>query len=360
MSTFSLSRLSSFVLCSSFCLGEWVAIDTTSSQTCSPDSTQSSVLTQVGVCLPVPSSFPSSLQQYSSYIFDDCAQDGDIMKLTVTWYLDDDCKGKGFEIYAPVDSSCENGVFTSCQDTPVAIEEEWPAVGLYSGDSSCEDAPTLISAYNPGCADFSAFGEYSTSVSCDTTFDYITYNASSTCSGDASMNISSSLDVCERISFAAQATSLTSAQHFTSARSNPFVQQATEHAKLHINSLSALMQQVVDLSEHSITSQLNIAVPVTSKSSESTPRDIEDPDVWYHYVSCSGVEDIPGVKSHGGSSNDDDDYNGLGKAGLAVLLIFIIIGLFASLAFARHVLLKKRKDAELKSRILGDGDESSL
>lgn len=347
----TLLRFVSIFYCSSWCFGEWVAIDTTSSATCSSDSTLSSVLTQVGVCLEVPSSFPSGLQIYESYIFDECEQDGDTMKLKVEWYFDDDCKGKSVILEAPVDSSCLNGSYTSCQLTPIAIEEDWPAIGLYSGDSSCEDPPSIISAYKPGCSDFTTFEDYSTSITCDATFDYVTYDGG-TCSGDPVMNISSNLEVCERVSFVDNLA-------MTTSQSKLSRQQFTLHyVQLQMESLSSLMQVVVELSGHSHEKVLS----TTDNALTAKDEDIDDPDVWYHYVSCSGVENIPGVKSNGKSSNDDDVYSGLGEAGLAVLLVLIIIGLaVASIVFARRWILKRKKDAEMKSKILGDdGDDGDL
>jgi hypothetical protein len=137
--------------------------------------------------------------------------------LTATAYLSSDCTGwLQYPYDLAVPSGCTNGTILSCESAPVAIEEEYPAVGVYVSDATCK-TPSLLVASPPGCRplaapegldpalvyNYSLDGlEASVKLSCaagSTYIDVSAYNGSSTCGNEAVGEASLATETCSEL-----------------------------------------------------------------------------------------------------------------------------------------------------------------
>eukprot|EP00602_Paraphysomonas_sp_CaronLab_P006825 CAMPEP_0185019144 /NCGR_PEP_ID=MMETSP1103-20130426/1769_1 /TAXON_ID=36769 /ORGANISM="Paraphysomonas bandaiensis, Strain Caron Lab Isolate" /LENGTH=314 /DNA_ID=CAMNT_0027549301 /DNA_START=119 /DNA_END=1063 /DNA_ORIENTATION=+ len=174
--------------------GDWIVLDiSTSSDTCSADNTDFSIMKQIGVCSKVPIGVPT----FESYKLTSCNSDGEKLLTTVKAYLTSDCSGFVTSFtYSELSTECHNGSVVSCQSDPIAVSEGWPAVGVYIEDSAC-DVPAVVFAANPGCSEIPEIPELSVQVECqDDMLSYSAYNTSDTCEGESIQEASLSADQC--------------------------------------------------------------------------------------------------------------------------------------------------------------------
>lgn len=207
----------------------------------------------------------------------------------------------------PVDSTCRNGTTLICQENPVALVENWPALGIYIEDDTCS-SPSLVLAAKSNCNSMEYEGNlYSTQVSCATsTLSIRAYNTSLTCEGNPVVDESMTVDSC-----------VVTTDFLTTLPDN----------------LPDNLQQYADL------------IDITSAS---------------YYADCGGATQLPGID--GGSPTNDDTtdttksssssnnaakFGGLGIGGLSGILIGIIAtGLFVAFVANKVIFKKKPEDTQ--------------
>lgn len=244
-----------------------------------------------------------------------CVQNSDTLSVSATIFTSTDCTGYSVpQTFNNLPASCINGTKLSCQDTPVAIDDGWPALGLYVEDSTCSK-PTALLAIKPGCADIEMLG-YSTEVGCsaDSGFTLQTYNDSTTCQGTNVGQVDIELDQCWQLN--------TSTPLPPALEGNPLFDRLNEF----------LDSNLIDLSASS----------------------------FYYYADCEGAENIPGVEtSSTPSSNgeDDDNYGGLGVVGFSLIIVFsVVVGVLCCVCgVKRFVLDRKRAEPNMTEGILNVG-----
>jgi hypothetical protein len=241
-----------------------------------------------------------------------CTQNSDTLTVSAAIYASTDCTGYSIpQTFDKLPTSCINGTKLSCQDTPVAVDSGWPALGLYVEDSTCAK-PTALIAMKPGCTDVEMLG-ISTEVSCsaESGFSLQAYNNSLTCAGTSDSHMDIQLDQCWYLN--------TSTPIPPELDSNPLFDQLNEF----------LNSNYIDLSRSS----------------------------FYYYADCGGAENIPGVEtSSTPSSNgdDDNDYGGLGVVEFSLIIVFsVIVGVLCCVCGVKRLVLdKKRTEADMTTSIL--------
>jgi len=296
---------------------DWVTIDMSSDAQCSADQIQISVMKQTGVCLKTPRTFPI----FRSYEISSCSSNEDTLTITVNMYTQSDCTGSSTTY--PIDdlpTGCFNGTSISCQETPIAESENWPAVGLYIDEPTCS-TPSVVIAAKPDCTSIDLFGyQYSTQISCsENELNIAAYNNTLECDTDPVLQEQLQLDNCAQI------------------------------------------PDNFDLPDEPRSDS-----PIISKFYELIDMGYIDPDPsnYYYYADCGGVDNIPGVLATSGShSNNDDDvesYGGLGTAGLSVVVVGCILAVVVGTFAVRYVVFGERKrENDINQNILPVGNEYS-
>jgi hypothetical protein len=123
----------------------------------SQDNIQVSVLKEVGQCVDVALDLPSPLDSVRSYYFKSCENKVSGPQLEFELYLKTGCRGYGVEyvIKNKFNAECANSTVFSCQSLPTAVEDMWPAIGVFMDDMTCA-APNAIVAVAPGCVSYLA------------------------------------------------------------------------------------------------------------------------------------------------------------------------------------------------------------
>jgi hypothetical protein len=292
---FLLSSLAS----SSIYASKWIGVNIGQ---CDSAIVQFSVLKEVGVCLPTP----STISFFRSYQIPSCSITDSMLSTSITVYSGADCTGASFnQAIDPISTDCVNGTSIICEENPAAITENWPALGVYIEDTSCS-APSVVIAAKPDCTPFEyETYTYSSQLTCDTNLLTLNvYNTSMTCEGNAQLSETLAVDTCTEI---------------------------TDFLSNIPDNLPTRLQQFADL------------IDISSA---------------FYYVDCGGVTNLPGVEGNTGSDDKATDdtsegssgsssgsdatkYGGLGTVGLSVLLIGIVaagvVGAFFVKRFATSV-----------------------
>lgn len=241
-----------------------------------------------------------------------CSENDATLSVSINIYTASDCSG--FATPHTLDSvpaGCHNGTMLSCQKNPTAIDEGWPAIGLYVQDTTCS-TPTALVAINPGCNDNEMLG-YSTEVSCtDTSFSLSGYNTS-TCSGIPTTSHEVQLDTCEQLSPSSD--------------------------------IPELMEQgpLWDMFEELMSAGL-----ITLNQSD-----------FYYYADCAGAEKLPGVETNNADTsghNNDDQYSGLGIVGLSLIIAASVLAVVCCMCGVKHIIFgKKNGNDDFSENILPVG-----
>lgn len=247
-----------------------------------------------------------------------------------------------------IPTSCVNNTKLSCQANPQAVAEDWPGFGFYVFDEKCSSAPSVVIAGKPGCASFAEFGNYSTSVQCESDGEQLRiqgYNTSSTCDAQSETMIDHVFDMDDCVGFD--------------------VELDDDDVELGVDTPLNLLRQfqsswspALSRATHTDASSSHIKKSVLSTPLFASPHILADYD-YYYYADCH-MDSLPGVQASSSNDNDDDDdtdnYGGLGVVGLSFLVI-ALVGVFGAAMVLTHYMRKrmrtKTKEATLTDHIMG-------
>jgi hypothetical protein len=274
---------------------------------CDTGVVQFSIMKEVGICLPTP----SSISFFRSYQISSCSITDDMLSTSITVYSGADCTGVSFnQAIDPISTACVNGTSIICEENPVAISEHWPALGMYVEDTSCS-VPTAIIAAKPDCTAFEYESyTYSSQLLCDSSLLTLNvYNTSLTCEGNTQLSETLTVDTCTEM---------------------------TDFLSNIPKNLPSRLEKFSDL------------IDITSAS---------------YFVDCGGATNLPGVEADGTDDKATDDaeegssgtsggsestkFGGLGTVGLSVLLIGIVAaGVVGAFFVKRFAAPGQKKDPQ--------------
>ena len=125
---------------------------------------------------------PINTGVFQTFKLSECSTTASNTEIKISLYSGGDCSGilsHTFDV--KLHSDCLNGTMFSCSEDPISLSEEYPAVGVYMGDSQCS-VPAFFMTTLDGCRGLA--DSASMMMSCPgPTMDISMFNTSSECSG---------------------------------------------------------------------------------------------------------------------------------------------------------------------------------
>lgn len=122
---------------------------------CDSDLLQLSILLETGGgCIDHPLAWMPGADGILSYELESCHNAKDRIVATVTGYQQTKCKGSG-QVLRTENEISNNDCYSnttqfSCETSPMALTDKWPAVDIYFGDDACQSSAVTVSV-RPGC-----------------------------------------------------------------------------------------------------------------------------------------------------------------------------------------------------------------
>jgi hypothetical protein len=135
----------------------------------------------------------------------ECVANGDgSVTLNVKAYVaSSTCSGVMPAIPYTLDAGCQSGAIYACGSTSQAVANNWPAIAVYEGDSTCTSGPTAVAGFVPNVCNAGISSDGTKQGSAIVTMTDTTLNAnaygSMDCTGDASHSLSAEVNVCSQM-----------------------------------------------------------------------------------------------------------------------------------------------------------------
>lgn len=148
---------------------------------------ETTVLSEVGVCIDVGMTLPEPLSAVKSFKLDLCENGAEYLSLGISGFTEAGCGGIGipYTLNDMVPAGCHKNAVASCQTDPIALSERWPNVAVFVNDDTCANTLAVLAA-RPGCNSYQYDSKmYSMSTNCidPATLHAVVYNDTLDCTG---------------------------------------------------------------------------------------------------------------------------------------------------------------------------------
>lgn len=139
---------------------------------------QASIRREVGICWNLPPDLLESfMHSKKSYRIESCENTSPFLSSSVSVYDARDCEGLATTVNMNniIPATCMGSMRLSCQEAPVSLVEEWPAIEMWLPTThavkpECSPAlhPPIVMSYRPDCA---LLKKYSMTIRADCSMD---------------------------------------------------------------------------------------------------------------------------------------------------------------------------------------------
>jgi hypothetical protein len=261
----------------------------------------------------------------SSFTVNSCVAQSGVVTLGLTVYTSAGCSGFSIPYSYDMAQECSNNTMVSCEDTPVAITEVWPATGMYIDDSTCT-TPLFVAAALPNQCNGAKDQDMSFEFGCNddsTQMSASAYNDTALCDTKPVEHYDLPTGSCDIMGEFPIPT--------------PALRVRDVLSKEEDNTATVMRGVIDEAISASFVSMATLLSSRDGAKSQAANKNVNDVMVTaYYYSSCGGVESIPGVYVVPGADDGDDtetssndDTSSHSNASMGAVGISLIVGFIA-------------------------------